>query len=376
MHTIYTDYTLQTYEIPTFFAGANTGNGFVSEYPIMAAEENLTRLWILKGGSGTGKSTFMRKLTAESSLPGRKAIHYLCSSDPDSLDAVVFVGEEGQRYAVVDGTFPHVWEMQLPGAVSDILYLGKYWQTEKLLPHRDTLTTLQQAKKEAYTRAYGSLAALAKLEESQYRAALAMLDIHKMSGFCTRLLERIPKNERGKPVNIHIPGESCRTWALSKKGLTATDGLWRMANVHWQIDDCCQTGVVLLTMLSQMAKEQHIHTIRSLHPINDRIVELWIPVLSLHLTMGQGHREIPTDKTISMQRFLQKEHAADAKGDIRLRARLMQEILEDAGRAFVLAGKCHAQTEEIYVPAMDFGKWNREMTAVRKRMVQEMGAGA
>ncbi len=372
MHTIFTDSTMLTREIPTFFAGANTGEGFVSEYPTMANERELTRLWILKGGSGTGKSTFMRKVSADAA-ENFTVVHYLCSSDPDSLDAV-HISDGERSWAILDGTAPHVWEMTYPGAASGILYLGKFWDNAKLAAQRSTLEALHDAKKEAYAAAYRSLAALAKLEETAHREAAAITDLPKLEGFCRRLLARIPKKDRAVCLPLPIPGDVCRTWSLSQKGVTCTDGLWRLANVHWQLEDLHGTATLLLEVLRQSAAEQGIQTLVSRHPIGDRIVELLLPALSLHLTAGPAHGEIPTDKTISMRRFLKKDPPV-SKGQRRLRARLMAEIQADAIASFQKAGEAHRQIEQLYVPAMDFPKLNRDMNGVRKQILEAIAGG-
>ena len=46
----------------TYFLGANSKNGFYSLYDELFAGEY--RLHIIKGGPGTGKSSFMRKIGA------------------------------------------------------------------------------------------------------------------------------------------------------------------------------------------------------------------------------------------------------------------------------------------------------------------------
>ncbi len=373
MHTITTDSTMLENQIPTFFAGANTGTGFVSAYPTIANERSLTHLWILKGGSGTGKSTLLGKISADAAAAGLPTVHYLCSSDPDSLDAVRIANDD-KAWVILDGTAPHVWEMTYPGAASDLLYLGKFWDTAKLASARETLETLTDTKKEAYANAYQSLAALARLEEGTYREAAALIDLPKLRGFCDRLLARIPKKERTARLPMPIPGEVCRTWSLSQRGVTCTDGLWRLTDLHWRIEDDCGTAPLLLEVLYQCAVERGIQTIRSCHPINDRITELVLPVLSLHLTTGPVHSALSTDKTISMRRFTKKDPPI-SRGQLRLRARLLAELQSDAIASFQKAGEAHRQMEELYIPAMDFAKLNREMNAVRKQLLTQVTGG-
>ncbi|MBC8546753.1 hypothetical protein H8711_07370 [Clostridiaceae bacterium NSJ-31] len=87
-----------------FFLGANTPQGFVSRFDQLADPEDGWRKFVIKGGPGTGKSSLMKKLAAE--LSGRcdrmELIH--CSSDVDSLDAVIV---HNIKASIADGTPPH-----------------------------------------------------------------------------------------------------------------------------------------------------------------------------------------------------------------------------------------------------------------------------
>ena len=63
--------------IKTSFAGANTGRGFVSFYDTIFPEDELDGLYIIKGGAGTGKSTFMKKLGTLALKNGYKVTTFL-----------------------------------------------------------------------------------------------------------------------------------------------------------------------------------------------------------------------------------------------------------------------------------------------------------
>ncbi len=361
MHTIFQNYTVLQRETPAFFAGANTGRGFIGEYDRIAAEEENRRVWIIKGGSGTGKSTMMGKIAAEAEETGHRCVRYLCSSDPTSLDAVVLDGQ----YVILDGTAPHVREMEYPGAVSEILYVGKYWKREKLEEARDEIHRLTQEKRDAYRTGYAALAAVEKLEGETYRASMGILDTEKLRHCLDRILKKVPKGER-------IGGaETCRTWAVSMTGLVRTTGLEQMAQVHWRIEDTCQTMPCFFGILAEVCREQKIPVWLSLHPVNDRIVEAYIPSLSLHLSGAAGG--CASDKTICMSRFLQKELPSGKKGEIRLAAKCMAALLEQAVEHFRKAGECHGALEGIYRDAMDFARMNREMAGTRKQILKALG---
>ncbi|MGE4485772.1 MAG: hypothetical protein AB7C97_11745 [Oscillospiraceae bacterium] len=85
-----------------YFLGANTPDGFLSLYDDLTSPDDF--LYILKGGPGCGKSSFMRKLSSDLQKKGFAAEFILCAGDPDSLDGVRFP-ELG--VAFVDGTSPH-----------------------------------------------------------------------------------------------------------------------------------------------------------------------------------------------------------------------------------------------------------------------------
>ena len=69
------------------FLGGNTCRGFYSLYEGFPPDKTAF-LHILKGGPGTGKSGFMKRLAAEAEARGYDVQTVLCSGDPDSLDGV------------------------------------------------------------------------------------------------------------------------------------------------------------------------------------------------------------------------------------------------------------------------------------------------
>lgn len=357
MHTIFQGYTLLHADTPAFFAGANTEHGFVGAYDDFATEEDKCHVWILKGGSGTGKSTLMQKVAAEAENAGHSCVRYLCSSDPFSLDAVML----DKRYVILDGTAPHVREMSYPGAISEIVYLGKYWNGEKLAGHRDEIVHLTMAKKAAYAHGYGVLTAISRLEAETFSAAMELLDIEKLQRWCERTVRNAPKSARcGGCTTV-------RTWAISMRGLFRTNGLSCGTTEHWKVEDKYHTAVCLFAVLAELCQKAQLPVILSLHPINNRIVEMVIPALSLHLSLEES--DVACDKTICMQRFLRKELSDPLKGEIRLTRRVMAEMLTLALSHFAKAGEEHMALETIYKSAMDFPKLGRETAQLRKQIL-------
>lgn len=86
-----------------FFLGANTPIGFVSFYDEITKTTPDSRNFLIKGGPGTGKSSLMKRIREEfaPSEDFPESIH--CSSDPDSLDALIL---PNAKTALADATRP------------------------------------------------------------------------------------------------------------------------------------------------------------------------------------------------------------------------------------------------------------------------------
>jgi predicted ATP-dependent serine protease len=84
------------------FPGGNTSRGFYSFYNHIIGTE-AARVFIIKGGPGVGKSTFMRKIAETMLEQGFDCEYHCCGSDNNSLDGVVF---PAIRVALLDGTAP------------------------------------------------------------------------------------------------------------------------------------------------------------------------------------------------------------------------------------------------------------------------------
>ena len=88
-----------------FFLGSNSPQGFVSRFDQLDCGDPQWHTFIIKGGPGCGKSTFMKRIASvfAERCAGMQLIP--CSSDPESLDAVIL---PEWKVSIVDGTAPHV----------------------------------------------------------------------------------------------------------------------------------------------------------------------------------------------------------------------------------------------------------------------------
>jgi len=71
------------------YPGGNTPQGFFSYYNYILSQRNARKLYCIKGGPGTGKSTMMKEIGKYFEGKGEAIDFFWCSSDPDSLDGVL-----------------------------------------------------------------------------------------------------------------------------------------------------------------------------------------------------------------------------------------------------------------------------------------------
>lgn len=138
------------------FLGSNTPLGFYSFFSYLIDPHKATHLYIIKGGPGTGKSSFMKRIGNYAINQGFNVEYHHCSSDPHSLDGLVI---PALGVAFVDGTAPHIVDPKFPGVSETILHFGAYWEEEKLLINKDAIIKTSEKISALFTKTYFYLAA-------------------------------------------------------------------------------------------------------------------------------------------------------------------------------------------------------------------------
>ena len=139
-----------------YFLGGNTARGFYSLYGGFCLPRGGMFLWVIKGGPGCGKSTFMKRIAEAAEAEGLAAQRVRCSGDPHSLDAVCV---PAWHVGYVDGTAPHVLDVPYPAAAGAYLDLGQFYDIAAVRPKLSLIVSLNSAYKSRYREAYALLAA-------------------------------------------------------------------------------------------------------------------------------------------------------------------------------------------------------------------------
>lgn len=134
-------------KIKHFFASANTGNGFYNSFKDICPDGFV---YVLKGGPGTGKSTLMKTVGEYFYNAGYSIEYFHCSSDIQSLDGVRIVEK---NIAIVDGTAPHVTEVDVPSITGKIVNVGDFIGNS-VVNNKKRIAQLLQSKSEYFIGSY------------------------------------------------------------------------------------------------------------------------------------------------------------------------------------------------------------------------------
>ncbi len=129
----------------------NTTNGFVNYFREYIGSSYAI---FIKGGSGVGKSTFMREVEEGAVQRGYDVEYVPCSSDINSHDMLKVYG---LNITMVDATSPHVFEPSCYGIDGEIFDLGSFLDRSKLIGAGGIVKDCISRKKQSYNCLYNEM---------------------------------------------------------------------------------------------------------------------------------------------------------------------------------------------------------------------------
>ncbi len=343
---------MSEFQTKKFFASANTTDGFKSYFPQIFSPTIIDKIYILKGGPGTGKSGFMRSISLLSQKNGYSCEEFLCSSDTNSLDGVII---SGLNIAILDGTSPHTTDPIYPGAIEEILNFGDFLDKEKLKQSKSEIIFLIQEKKRYYKRAYQFLRAMGEIENEILKIAEESILQNKMQKNLESIAKVVFKKSNSNQETIR------NTSTINSKGLNRLSTLKEMSDCIYVVENHYNLGYLYLEKLYQLAKTQNQKIIKSHSCIfPDKVDGLFFPDSSCAVVLGVRDYDAELKNKeyyyINMKRFSQKEVIQNDRQKIRFGTRCSEMLLSGAIDAFQDAEKAHFALERIYINAMNFQK--------------------
>ena len=344
----------QTGNIKHVFPGSNTPNGFYSFFNYILPQKEARQLYIIKGGPGSGKSSFMKRLGVYATEQGLDVEFFHCSSDPGSLDALVI---PNLKVAFLDGTAPHVVDPITPGVTDQILNFGNSWDTEKLIPHKYEIMAINERLKSHFTKAYFYLAAAKKIYDAycftEARAINPNVKLKLEKQIVSQVFNNVKdKEELGSARHLFstaITGEGILDYIHTIIGTTK--------NIYFIKETLgCNSKALMATLLdTALSKGYFVECYHS--PIDpEKIEDIIIPQLDIAITtshMLHKPRIFPTvifDLTAALDFTTLKTLEFDLERD----KRLFNDLLDKGTNTIAGAKKVHDELEKYYIDAIDF----------------------
>lgn len=340
-------------KIRHLFPGNNTTEGFFSFYKYILSQKDAKRIFCMKGGPGTGKSSFMKKIGNHFGNLGYTIEFHHCSSDPASLDGVVI---KELNVAILDGTSPHVVDPVHPGAVDEIINLGTAFDTTALSSHKEEIMSVTKEISGNFQRAYRLFAA-AKYVHDDWSAintsALYMDKVYVLIDELKNKLLASPHTKFGSERHLF-------STALTPDGILSYNEQLsaEAANLYVIKGGPGLKKSEILKAVGLEAQRQG-QFVEYFHDplIPDRIENILIPDLSIGLfTTNEISRITYNNNELDMKDLCDVEVLAKNSQRILFDKRQFDNLLNEGLSCITTAHELHDELETYYIGAMDFSK--------------------
>lgn len=339
------------YKMRHLFPGGNTTKGFYSFYRYILSQDEARRIICLKGGPGTGKSSFMKKVGAHFGNLGYSIEYHHCSSDNESLDGVVI---KELKAAIVDGTSPHIVDPVNPGAVDEILNLGIALNMDKLYKNKKEILSINKEISKNFKRAYRFLGAAKCVHDDWSSLDSDTLNSYNLFSIISELKGKIvstPKKGYGK--ERHMFGT-----AFTPNGIISyNEGLAQgLGNLYILKGGPGLGKTFILKTIGEFVKDSG-YFVEYLHDpfIPERIENIIIPELSCGIfTTNEISRIVYKGQEYNMKDYCDSDKLKKYENEIEVNKASFDAIVKRAVSYITKAHLLHDELEAYYISSMNF----------------------
>lgn len=356
-------------DYPKYFLAANSCEGFVSYFDDSFDYSDGWRAFIIKGGPGTGKSSFMKYIASKAKDAGYDVDLCYCSSDPHSLDAIII---KKLKITILDGTAPHVVEPQYPGACEQIINLGEFWNDKKLFEKAQDIISVTNQNKQLHKTASAYISAAGELIYDNFKLSQKYTDLKSAQYFGESLAQRLlSKNKKSKAHEwVRFIG------GVSPNGIIQYQDTINnfYENVIVIEDKYGAAANEIMNAVRKIALLRGYEIITLKNPflpskITDHIL---IPELSLAFVREYEFMKFDGDyRRIHARRFADVNLMHSLRGRMLFNRRTSRELLLGAVQTLSNAKAVHDEIEKYYIESMDFDAISHFATEKAKEILRQ-----
>ncbi|SHE95642.1 PRK06851 family protein [Clostridium fallax] len=336
------------------FPGGNTSNGFHSFYDYMIDKETANKIFILKGGPGTGKSSLMKKVANYYLSKGYSIEYHHCSSDNNSLDGIVILE---LKLCILDGTSPHIVDPKYPGSVDEIINLGTCWDEENIKSSKKEIIELSKSIKEYFNRAYRFFKSAKSIYEDWENFNKNALNTAKLDNIISKLSFYFPifNDTKNRGDERHLFAT-----AFTPNGIiTYVDTLYKeYTNITVLSGEPGLGKSTVLSSVAQAALKSGFDVEFYHNPLDpNKLEHIFIPKASMAiLTSNELNKKSFNFSTIIMEDICNKDILIQNRVETIYDRLKFEELIKKGLDCIKEAKSLHDKLENYYVPSMDFKK--------------------
>ncbi|MCL2367474.1 MAG: hypothetical protein FWC72_00615 [Oscillospiraceae bacterium] len=334
-----------------FFLGANAPTGFYSLYDQLVDPHTDEALYILKGGPGSGKSSFLKTITKGLQDAGLAVEQIHCTAEPDSLDAIYI---PALKTAYADGTSPHILEPAYMAVMDQYINLGIFYDTAALRPYKTEVIDKTRAYQTRYARAYDCLAAAKGVIGD---LAAPLVDENTVAAVQKRtrgiIAREIGKKRRGQgKITYRF------LTALTHRGyVTRFDTVEALATRVYHLDNNFGLAHHMLSDLVKAATDAGLDCVLCPSPMDPEVYEhLLIPALDLAFV--SSNHEIsytgPAYRHIRLDAMVDRECLKNHRARIRFSKKVFALLISEVVTTLTEAKELYDEIEQLYNPHVDW----------------------
>ncbi|MDO4816065.1 MAG: hypothetical protein Q4A83_05615 [Bacillota bacterium] len=325
-----------------FFLGANSANGFYSLYDEYCREQG-SYLYLIKGGPGGGKSSFMARIAEEAEKRGYDVELIHCSGDPDSLDAV-YITELGVGW--FDATSPHIVEPDAFAVCSCYVNLGQFCSRTE----NEDIVIYTQLYKEMYDTAYSYLKAANCVKSTEIHGLCSKSAINKAkSRGQSAAIRELGKKRSGEN---RVQRRFIRCISCSGEVVLSDTVSELCKHIHLLDDRFGLEQYYLEEVLKNAGGESIIVCPSPLNP--QRLDALLFPKKGLAFVASSLMPDINAYRHIRLDALVSPDALREKRSEIRRKAQLYSQLTDTAISYLKRAKEYHDKLENAYHSCIDF----------------------